>query len=65
MAEVENSVLTGQCLDRRIGSLARLETEVAAWEDPRNARKTAIDWRFTIPKARDKLKRLYPVVEDL
>ena len=65
MAEVENSVLTGQCLDRRIGSVARLEREVAAWEHARNAHKAAIDWRFTIPNARDKLKRLYPVVEDL
>jgi hypothetical protein len=65
MAEVENSVLTGQCLDRRIGSLAHLECEVAAWEEARNARKAAIDWRFTIPKARNKLQRLYPVVEDL
>ena len=65
MAEVENSVLTGQCLDRRIGSMVRLEREVAAWENARNAHKAALDWRFTIPKARDKLKRLYPVVEDL
>jgi hypothetical protein len=29
MAEVENSVLTGQCLERRIGRVARLEREVA------------------------------------
>jgi hypothetical protein len=65
MAEVENSVLTGQCLDRRIGSLAHLACEVIAWEEARNAHKAAIDWRFTIPKARDKLKRLYPVVENL
>ena len=65
MAEVENSVLTGQCLDRRIGSMTHLEREVAAWEDARNACKADVDWRFTIPKARDKLKRLYPVMEDL
>jgi len=65
MAEVENSVLTGQCLDRRIGSMTHLEREVTAWEDARNACKADVDWRFTIPKARDKLKRLYPVMEDL
>ena len=61
MAEVEISVLTGQCLDRRIGSRVTLENEVAAWEAERNERQATIDWRFTIPNARDKLKRLYPV----
>ena len=63
MAEVEISVLTGQCLDRRIGHPKLLESEVAAWETERNDRRATIDWRFTIPKARDKLKRLYPVHE--
>ena len=61
MAEVEISVLNGQCLDRRIGNTERLESEIAAWETERNACKATIDWRFTIPNARDKLKRLYPV----
>jgi hypothetical protein len=64
MAEVEISVLTGQCLDRRIGSRAILVSEVAAWETERNDCKATIDWRFTIPNARDKLKRLYPVHDD-
>jgi hypothetical protein len=63
MAEVEISVLTGQCLDRRIGHPALLESEVLAWETERNDRRATIDWRFTIPKARDKLRRLYPVQE--
>lgn len=61
MAEVEISVLYEQCLDRRLGQVEFLEREVAAWEDERNVRKATIDWRFTITKARDKLKRLYPV----
>jgi len=60
MAEVENSVLTGQCLDRRIGSQEILKKEVAAWETKRNKRHATIDWRFSIPNARDKLKLLYP-----
>jgi len=63
MAEVEISVLTGQCLDRRIGSREILENELTAWETERNERKATIDWRFTIPNARDKLKKLYPVVD--
>jgi transposase len=64
MAEVEISVLNGQCLDRRIGSREKLASEITAWEDKRNADKAMIDWRFTIPNARDKLKRLYPVYDD-
>ena len=63
MAEVENSVLTGQCLDRRIGTTEILKSEVSAWETERNDRKATIDWRFTLPNARDKLKRLYPVID--
>ena len=63
MAEVEISVLSGQCLDRRIGNRGRLESEISAWQTERNERKASIDWRFTIPSARDKLKRLYPVPE--
>jgi hypothetical protein len=61
IAEVEISVLTQQCLDRRIGSRQILESEVTAWETERNERRAMIDWRFTLPHARDKLKRLYPV----
>lgn len=64
MAEVEISVLNGQCLDRRIGSRNKLGSEIAAWENDRNADKATIDWRFTIPNARDKLVKLYPVSDD-
>lgn len=64
MAEVEISVLTGQCLDRRIETTKLLTNEVAAWETERNAHKATIDWRFTLPTARDKLKRLYPVQDN-
>jgi len=37
-----------------------LKREVAAWEQQRNAAQDAIDWRFTIIDAREKLQRLYP-----
>ena len=39
--------------------------EISAWESERNAGWATIDWRFTIPNARDKLKKLYPVREEL
>jgi hypothetical protein len=60
MAEIEWSVLTGQCLDRRIDDVATLRAEIAAWETPRNAAKATVDWQFTTEKARTKLVRLYP-----
>ncbi len=64
MAEVEISVITEQCLDRRLGSKAILTKEIAAWQAERNAAKATIDWRFTIPNARDKLRKLYPVRDE-
>ena len=60
MAEIELSVLSRQCLNRRIGDQAALTQEVAAWEQRRNAQGQAIDWRFTTDDARIKLKHLYP-----
>lgn len=63
MAEIEISVLKGQCLDRRIPSRDDLEREVTAWEEDRNDKQATVEWRFTSQKARDKLTRLYPVLE--
>jgi hypothetical protein len=37
MAEIEIGVLRGQCLDRRIDDPTRLISEIAAWEQRRNA----------------------------
>jgi hypothetical protein len=62
MAEIELSVLTRQCLDRRIGDRDRLQGEVAAWEVERNRRGATVDWQFTTADARIKLKSLYPVI---
>jgi len=63
MAEIELSVLAGQCLDRRIDNQDELTKEVTAWADARNAAGTTIDWRFTTADARIRLKKLYPVLE--
>jgi hypothetical protein len=63
VAEIELSVLNGQCLDRRIPDPGTLETEVATWVRARNARAAKVHWRFTTADARIKLKRLYPVIE--
>jgi DDE superfamily endonuclease len=63
MAEIELSVLTTQCLDRRLADRASLEREVAAWQAARNAAGCKIDWRFTTEDARIKLKHLYPKIQ--
>jgi hypothetical protein len=62
MAESELSVLSAQCLDRRIPDKQSLIDEVAAWQRSRNKTPTKADWQFTTADARVKLKRLYPAV---
>jgi hypothetical protein len=42
-AEVELSILTRQCLSRRIPDQPTLEREVAAWHAERNARPSSVD----------------------
>lgn len=63
MAEIELSVLTRQCLSRRMGDVVELKREVTAWESDRNRSQTGVDWHFTAEDARIKLKRLYPKVQ--
>ena len=60
MAEIELSVLKGQCLNRRIADMATMRAEVMAWEKHRNNAPRKIDWQFTTSDARIKLKHLYP-----
>jgi len=62
MAEIELSVLSRQCLDRRLPDKGTLESEVVAWQCRRNTAQAKIDWRFTNDQARIKLKRLYPTL---
>ncbi len=62
MAESELSVLSSQCLDRRIPNKQVLTEEVAAWEDDRNTHHAKAEWHFTAADARIKLKRLYPTL---
>ena len=63
MAETELSVLSRQCLDRRIESKDTMAAEIATWENARNDAGARIDWQFTTTEARIKLKRLYPSFE--
>lgn len=60
IAEIELSVFSRQCLNRRISDLQTLRSEVEAWQTYRNQTARPVDWRFTTQDARIKLKRLYP-----
>jgi hypothetical protein len=60
MAEIELSVLSRQCLNRRIPDDTTLQQAIAAYEEKRNAAKATIAWRFATTDAREKLHRLYP-----
>ena len=64
MVEIELSVLVNQCLKRRIGAIEQLREEITAWEQARNAQRAIVQWRFTPPDARIKLKHLYPSYEE-
>jgi len=62
MAEIELSILSRQCLDRRIPDQATLKRETAAWQEKRNAIARPMEWRFNNEDARVKLKKLYPTL---
>jgi len=60
IAEIELSRLTRQCLDRRIGDLDTLNTELTAWQHDTNTNQRQVNWQFTTTNARIKLRHLYP-----
>lgn len=62
MAEIELSVLSRQCLNRRIPDQPTLRHEIDAWESQRNRAASSVNWRFTTADARIKLQRLYPTI---
>jgi len=64
MAETEIGIMNRQCLNTRMDSQPKLAKKVAAWEHRRNASKACIHWTFTLAVARQKLRKLYPSIED-
>ena len=60
IAENELSSLTRQCVSgRRVGVLASLQSEIAAWSRDVNTTQRGVDWQMKISDARCKLKSLY------
>lgn len=60
MAEIELSVLSKQCLNRRIATEEEMKKQVQTWEEERNEKLVKVIWRFKTEDARIKLKHLYP-----
>jgi hypothetical protein len=59
MAEIEISVLTKQCLDRRIAVLEDVQRQASIWSRDRNRRKATINWTFKHEDARRVFPELY------
>lgn len=64
MIEIELSVFERQCLDRRIGDIQLLESEVLALTKQRNDQRATVHWRFTKNDARVKLHKLYTICQN-
>ena len=62
IAEIELSVMTSQCLKRRIPDLTLLNQQLSAWESSRNSCQKTVQWQFTTSDARRKLRWLYPKI---
>lgn len=60
MAEIELSILSRQCLKRRLPHEWTLATEIIAWEQARNTANAQIHWSFTVDDARRVFANHYP-----
>ena len=61
IAEISISILSKQCIGRRISDLVLLNAELVAWESFYNSQSCSVNWQFTTSDARIKLRKLYPV----
>ena len=64
IAECELSCMSRQCLSgRRIGELDILQSEIGTWSQKTTAKQRGVDWQYKIDDARQRLKRLYPIIK--
>lgn len=59
MIEIEFSAISRACLQRRIPTFEKLESEVMAIVKERNEKRIKIEWQFSIKNAREKLNSHY------
>ena len=64
IAEIELSVMSKQCLHRRINTIEKLNEQLFYWESQRNSAGGRVNWQYTTTDARIHLRSLYPRVED-
>lgn len=64
MIEIEFSALARLCLNRRIPTIEKLESEVLALIAERREKQIKINWQFSIETCREKLNSRYSVVND-
>ena len=60
MAEIELSILSRQCLNRRLATKAFMKRIVRLWQARRNRQHATIQWKFTVEDARSVFKDYYP-----
>ena len=64
IAECEISVLSRQCLNKRIPTQSQMRATVTSWFEHRNAKTKEIHWQFTTADARIRLQSLYPSINE-
>lgn len=64
MIEIEFSALARLCLNRRIPTIEKLESEVMALIAERTEKRIKINWQFSIDASREKLNARYSVVNE-
>ena len=57
------SILSKQCLDRRIPTIEELHQELSAWNQERNQTANKVIWYFSTDEEEVKLQHLYPVFD--
>jgi hypothetical protein len=62
MAEIEIHEIERNVLKRRVPGRAALATQIAALEHERNAAHATIHWHFRTETARQKMRRVYPLL---
>jgi transposase len=65
MIEIEFSALARLCLNRRIPTIEKLESEVMALIVERTEKRIKINWQFSIKDSRKKLNARYSVVNEV
>ena len=63
IAEIGINIMTRECLNRRIPSIADLRSELATWNENYDRKPSPVNWQFTTADSRIKLRRLYPDIE--